>query len=75
LVHLDSQTLGKTAIDVVNELKAGNPSIWVRSPNARPDDYPEGQNSFVIRMPTLKEGGEKVIAQRLREILAVAGSS
>ena len=69
LVHLDSQALGKTAIDVVNELREGNPSIWVRSPNARPDDYPEGQNSFVIRMPTLKEGGEKVIAQRLREIL------
>ena len=74
LVHLDSQALGKTAIDVVAELKAGNPSIWVRSPNRRPDDYPEGQNSFVIRMPTLKEGGEKVIAQRLREILKVSGS-
>ncbi len=72
LVQLDFQALGKTAIDVVNELRAGNPSIWVRSPNARPDDYPEGQNSFVIRMPTLKEGGEKIIAQRLREILAVA---
>ena len=72
LVQLDSQALGKTAIDVVNELRAGNPSIWVRSPNARPDDYPEGQNSFVIRMPTLKEGGEKIIAQRLREILAAA---
>jgi L-seryl-tRNA(Ser) seleniumtransferase len=72
LVHLDHRSLGKTAIDVVNELRDGNPSIWVRSPNARPDDYPEGQNSFVIRMPTLKEGGEKVIAQRLRDILTVA---
>ena len=75
LVHLDSQVLGKTAIEVVNELREGNPSIWVRSPNARPDDYSDGQNSFVIRMPTLKEGGEKVIAQRLKEILAVDGTS
>ena len=74
LVHLDSQALGKNAIDVVNELREGNPSIWVRSPNRRPDDYPEGQDSFVIRMPTLKEGGEKVIAQRLKEILTVAKS-
>ena len=45
----------------VEELKAGNPSIWVREQ--------EG-DSFIIRMPTLKEGGEKVIADRLREILS-----
>ena len=58
---------GKSAQDVVDELRAGNPSIWVRD---RDRDLGEESDSFVIRIPTLKEGGEKVIADRLREILS-----
>ena len=69
LVKLDVAKLGKNAEDVVAELRAGNPSIWVRSPYGRPDYYPPGADSFAVRMPTLREGGEKVIAQRLIEIL------
>ena len=49
------------AIAARHELRAGNPSIWVRE---------EEDDCFIIRMPTLKEGGEKVIADRLREILS-----
>ena len=60
-IRVDADKAGKSAQDVVEELRAGNPSIWVRE---------EEGDSFIIRMPTLKEGGEKVIADRLREILS-----
>ena len=69
LVRMDTAKVGKTAGEVVAELKTGNPSIWVRSPQARPDEYPEGENGFIILMHLLKEGGEKIIAERLAEIL------
>jgi L-seryl-tRNA(Ser) seleniumtransferase len=59
-IRVDADKAGKTAQDVVEELRNGNPSIWVRELD---DD------SFVVRMATLKEGGEKIIAERLREIL------
>ena len=62
-ITIDAEKLGKSAADVVAELESGNPAIWVRF---RPQD---DANSFIVRMPTLKEGGEKVIAERLREIL------
>ena len=64
-VRVDAEMAGKSAQDVVDELRAGNPSIWVRD-----RDLGEESDSFVIRIPTLKEGGEKVIADRLREILS-----
>ena len=60
-VTVDATAAGKTASDVVAEMRGGTPGIWVR--------HVEGEDFFVIRMPTLKEGGEKVIADRLKEIL------
>jgi L-seryl-tRNA(Ser) seleniumtransferase len=69
VVRMDTAKVGKTAGEVVAELKTGNPSIWVRSPQERPDEYPPGENGFVILMHLLKEGGEKVIAERLKDIL------
>ncbi len=70
-VNLDAEKLGKTAAQVSAALRAGNPSIWVRAPaGGGPDDYPPGQEYFVVRMQTLKTGGEQVIAERLRQILA-----
>ena len=69
VVRMDTTKVGKTAGEVVAELKTGNPSIWVRSPQERPDEYPPGENGFVILMHLLKEGGEQVIAERLKEIL------
>lgn len=62
-ITIDAEKLGKSAVEIVAELDSGNPAIWVRF---RPED---DANSFIVRMPTLKEGGEKVIAERLREIL------
>ena len=63
MIRVDPSKAGKTASDVVAELQAGNPSIWVRHEES------EDKDSFNVRMPTLKEGGEKIIANRLREIL------
>ena len=60
-VMVNAEKLGKTAADVVEELQASNPRIVV-SPE-------KDSNSFVIGMRTLKEGGEKVITNRLKEIL------
>ena len=61
-VRIDPGVTGKTAEQIDEELKAGNPSIWPRQP-VRPGE-------IVFGIPTLKEGGEKVIAERLRQILA-----
>ena len=69
LVRLDVDKIGKGPGQVVAELKAGNPSIWVRSPQQSPDSYPTGETGFIIHMPQLKEGGEDIIAERLKEIL------
>ena len=63
MIGVDPAKAGKTASDVAAELQAGNPSIWLRQDQSEDKDY------FKIRMPTLKEGGEKLIARRLREIL------
>jgi len=60
-IRINAQEVGKSAADVVQELRAGNPSIWVRED--------EDEDSFIIRMLTLKEGGETIIAERLKEIL------
>jgi seryl-tRNA(Sec) selenium transferase len=60
-ISVDAGGLGKSASDVVGELRSGKPSIWVREDGAG--------ESFIVRMPTLKEGGEMIIAARLREIL------
>lgn len=60
-ITVDPAKVGKTAAQVVEELRRGNPSIWVR------EDVEN--NSFAVRMPTLKEGGEKTIAERLKQVL------
>jgi D-glucosaminate-6-phosphate ammonia-lyase len=61
-VTIDSTVVGMTAEEIAEELKDGNPSIWVR--------HPVGPDSLVFRMPTLRPGGEQVIAQTMRELLA-----
>ena len=58
---MDADSLGKSADDVVAELRSGKPSIWVREDKV--------EDSFIVRVPLLREGGETIIAARLREIL------
>ena len=57
----DSDVTGMTGAEIVEALRDGNPSIWVRESDLG--------DRFAIRMMTLKEGGEEVIADRLKEIL------
>ncbi len=57
----DPDVTGMTGAQIVEALRDGNPSIWVRESDLG--------DRFAIRMMTLKEGGEQVIADRLREIL------
>lgn len=61
-IKVDPDNLGKTNREVIEELRAGSdefPSVWVR----------ELEDSFVVRMQTLREDGERTIADRLKDIL------
>ena len=60
-VIIDPDTVGMTGADVVEELRNGNPSIWVR-------EFDSGDR-FGIRLLTLSEGAEEIIIDRLRQIL------
>jgi hypothetical protein len=68
-IILDTKALGKTAADVISELRLGTPSIWVRSDSFHPDHPSPDDNAFIIGMKALQEGGEKVVTDRLKEIL------
>jgi D-glucosaminate-6-phosphate ammonia-lyase len=59
-VAIDETALGKTAAEVADALRAGNPSIWVHS---RAD-------TISISVRTLVGGDELVIADRLRCLLS-----
>ena len=62
MIRVDPAKAGKSASEIVAELDAGNPSIKLRQ--HEPDgDY------FNIRMSTLKEGAEKLVAERIRDAL------
>lgn len=58
-VQLDEKALGKTTAQVVEELRAGNPSIWVGVAGS----------TLALSMHTVMDGDEHVIAERLRGIL------
>ena len=68
-IILDTNALGKTAANVMSELRTGTPSIWVRSDSIHPDHPSPDDDAFIIGMKALQEGGEKVIIDRLKEIL------
>ncbi len=60
-IRIDGARASKTVHEVIDELDSGNPRIMVRE-----DDEAD---SLVIRIQTVNEGDEKVIARRLQEIL------
>lgn len=60
-VTLDEEALGKTAASVVQALRDGEPSIRVRR-GGEP-------NQIGMSVHPLREGEDKIIAERLREIL------
>jgi L-seryl-tRNA(Ser) seleniumtransferase len=57
---LDENALGKTAAQVIQALRDGTPSIWVRG----------GGNSFHVAVPLLTDEDVQVVAERLRALLA-----
>lgn len=61
-LSFDSELLGSSASDVVNKLKEGSPSIWTR---VRP-----GEDFIVIHTFGLKNGEDKIVGERIAEILS-----
>jgi D-glucosaminate-6-phosphate ammonia-lyase len=59
-VVIDSETLGKQARDVMDELQKGKPGIRM---------LVAGQDMLNINVHTLKDGEEQIVAQRLRQVL------
>jgi D-glucosaminate-6-phosphate ammonia-lyase len=59
-IRVDAEKLGKTAVDVVDELREGNPSIWVQDGD---------EHHFRLYFGVLPEGQESIIVERLKEIL------
>ena len=57
----DPSVTGMTGAEIVEALRDGNPSVWVRESDLG--------DRFAIRLLTLQEGAEHVIADRLKEIL------
>ncbi len=62
-ISWDATAKGLTATDAVNRLRAGEPSIGTRS---------EG-DALVIGVWMMRPGEEKIVAQRLREVLEKRG--
>lgn len=58
-IDLDEAALGKTAASIGEALREGDPSIWV---------HVDG-NQMYVGVHTLREGEDKVIAERLRQLL------
>ncbi|MCS6862198.1 MAG: aminotransferase class V-fold PLP-dependent enzyme, partial [Abditibacteriales bacterium] len=58
-ITLDENASGKTAAQVIEALREGAPSIWVRGSG----------NAFHVAVPLLTEEDVSVVAARLREVL------
>jgi len=61
-VTIDAQAAGMTAQQVVDELKAGKPSIWTRV-------APDSSNAIYLHIFGLNEGEEKIVGERVSQIL------
>jgi D-glucosaminate-6-phosphate ammonia-lyase len=59
-IGVDPKALGKSTKTIASELKAGEPSVWVRV----------DQNEIYIMVNTLQEGEEQIVARRLQEVLS-----
>ena len=60
-LEFDAAVTGMTAQDVVDKLKAGDPPIWTR--------VSRGENRIVVHMFGLNEGEEKIVGERIAELL------
>jgi hypothetical protein len=64
-VTVDPKTAGKTAAQVAAELRDGDPPIWIRQ---------TGDDLFV-HVPTLNDGEEKIVLDRLKAALSTRRST
>ena len=65
IVHIDSDVVGKTAHQVLDEMKNGTPSVWAHST----EDLGGAPGGILLSVHTLKPGQETLVAERMREIL------
>ena len=65
IVYVDPAETGKTAEQVREELRNGNPIVW----SYPSEDIGRPAGGILLRVRTLKPGQEKRLAERLREVL------
>ncbi len=65
VLHVDPEVVGKTAHQVLDEMRNGTPSVWANST----EDFGDRPGGMVLSMRTLKPGQETLVAERMREIL------
>jgi L-seryl-tRNA(Ser) seleniumtransferase len=63
MVHFDEARVGKNVQAVIEELRSGEPSIWLRNDG----------NDLNIMVNALADGEAEVVGARLREVLTGAG--
>ena len=65
IVFVDPAETGKTAKQVLEEMKNGSPSVWAHST----EDLGGAPGGILLSVHTLKQGQENLVADRMREIL------
>ena len=59
-ITVDETALGKTAAQIIEELRQGNPSVWTRG----------SANTFRVAVTNFIEDDQEIVTSRLREVLA-----
>ena len=58
-ITVDETALGKTAAQIIEELRQGNPSVWTRG----------SANTFRIAVTNFIEDDQEIVTSRLRDVL------
>ena len=66
-MELDPTIFNITPRQISEQLKAANPSIWIRM--GGPDNKQVNENSIAVRVSTLPEGSEIFVANQIKQIL------
>ena len=66
-MELDPTIVKISPKQISDQLKSGNPSIWIRM--GGPDNKQVNEHSIAVRVSTLSEGDEILIAHKIKQIL------
>ena len=66
-MELDPTIFKISPEQISDQLKSGNPSIWIRM--GGPDNKQVNEHSIAVRVSTLSEGDELLIAHKIKQIL------